>query len=98
MRTRGEGKIGRAVMTIAMLAATERIILAIVVVIGLIVRRHVKGASLRTERSTSEFHAPVFAAELHINKRRERTQKQRQIESMNLSRVVIPSVTSFEVE
>src|SRR5450755_237683 len=39
MQTRGEGKIGRAVMTIAMLAAEAVIVLAIVMVVGLTVRR-----------------------------------------------------------
>jgi hypothetical protein len=47
MQTRGEGKIGQAVMTIAMLAAVAVIVLAIVMVIGLTVRRHLRGISLQ---------------------------------------------------
>jgi hypothetical protein len=50
MQTRGEGKIGRAVMTIAMLAAAAVIVLAIVMVIGLTVRRHLRGSHCDTER------------------------------------------------
>ena len=47
MQTRGEGKIGRTVITIALIAAVAVIVLAIVMVISLTVRRHLKGASLR---------------------------------------------------
>jgi hypothetical protein len=47
MTTRGEGKIGRVVMTVAMIAAVAVIVLALVMVIGLTVRRHFRGASLK---------------------------------------------------
>jgi hypothetical protein len=46
MSTRGEGKIGRAVMTIAMFAAMAILVLALVMIIGVIVRRHLRGASM----------------------------------------------------